>query len=277
MLGMFSKPTPQENDVDAVGRQGLVLENMAEVRYIARHIHERLPSHVSIDDLFQAGILGLIDAVNKFDPQKNVQFKSYARFRIRGAILDSLRQSDWGPRNLRRQARRIEQTSRELTGKLGHFPSESELASKLGLPIEDFQHLIGELRGLRLETLQIYSEEGTGEEALPVAFRPEEDPFEMTSRWEIRHLLEAALSELGEKEGDVLGLYYVEELTMKDIGRILGIGESRVSQIHAAALVHLRSLLVPFQPRRLELASAAAVNAVDVSPTECHRAVSRVL
>jgi RNA polymerase sigma factor for flagellar operon FliA len=274
---MFSKPTPQENDVDAVGRQGLVLENMAEVRYIARHIHERLPSHVSIDDLFQAGILGLIDAVNKFDLQKNVQFKSYARFRIRGAILDSLRQLDWGPRNLRRQGRRIEQTNRELTGELGHFPSESELASKLGLPIEDFQHLIGELRGLRLESLQICSDEGTGEETLPVAFRPEEDPFEMTFRWELRHLLGEALSELGEKEGDVLGLYYVEELTMKDIGRILGIGESRVSQIHAAALVHLRSLLVPFQPRRLELASATAANAVDVSPTECHRAVSRVL
>ena len=256
MLAMSSKPTPQENDVDAVRRQRLVLENLAEARYIARHIHERLPPHVSLDDLFQAGILGLLDAVDKFDPQKNVQFKSYARFRIRGAIMDSLRQLDWGPRNLRRQARRIEQTSRELTGELGHLPSESELATKLDLPIEDFQLLLGELRGLRLESLHISSEEGTGEEGVPVAFRPEEDPFEMTFRWEIRRLLGEALSELGEKEGDVLGLYYVEELTMKDIGRILGIGESRVSQIHAAALLHLRSLLVPFQPYCLEPARA---------------------
>ena len=277
MLKMSSKPTPQWNIVDAVERQRLMLENLTEVRYIARHIHERLPSHVSIDDLFQAGILGLIDAVDKFDPQKNVQFMSYARFRIRGAILDSLRHMDWGPRNLRRQARRFERASRELTAELGHFPSESEIASKLGLPIEDFQLLLGELRGLRLESLHIWSEEGNGEGNLPTAFRPEEDPFEMTFRWEIRHLLGEALSELDEREGDVLGLYYLEELTMKKIGKILGIDESRVSQIHAVALVHLRSRLVPFQPRCLNPASVTPVKAGDVSPTERHQAVSRVL
>jgi len=275
MLNMSLKPTSQWNIVDAVERQRLVLENLTEVRYIARRIHERLPPHVSFGDLVQAGIVGLIDAVDKFDPQKNVQLMSYARFRIRGAILDSLRLMDWAPRNLRRQAHRLEQASRELIGELGHSPSASEIASKLGLPIEDFQRLLGDLRGLRLESLQIWSDEATGEQALPVAFRPEEDPFQMTFRLETRHLLKEALSELDEKEGAVLGLYYFEELSMKDIGMILGIGESRVSQIHAAALVHLRSLLAPFQARCLEPASATPASAGDVTPIEWPRAVSR--
>jgi RNA polymerase sigma factor for flagellar operon FliA len=276
MLKMFSKPTSQWNIGDAVERQRLVLENLTEVRYIARRIKERLPSQVSFGDLVQAGILGLIDAIDKFDPEKNVQFMSYARFRIRGAILDSLRLMDWAPRNLRRQAHRLEQASRELIGELGHSPSASEIASKLGLPVEDVQRLLGDLRGLRLESLQIWPDEGTGEEALPVAFRPEEDPFQMAFRLETRHLLEEALSELDEKEADVLGLYYFEELNMKDIGMILGVGESRVSQIHAAALVHLRSLLVPFQPRFQEPASATPANAGEVTPIEWPGAVSRV-
>ncbi len=273
---MSSKPTPLWNIADDVERQRLVLENLTEVRYIARRIHERLPPHVSFGDLVQAGILGLIDAVDKFNSQKNVQFMSYARFRIRGAILDSLRQMDWAPRNLRRQGHRLERASRELIGELGHSPSASEIASKLGLPIEDFQRLLGDLRGLRLESLQLCSDEGTGEDDLPRAFRAEEDPFQMTLRLETRLLLQGALSELDEKERDVLGLYYLEELTMKDIGMILGIGESRVSQIHSAALVHLRSLLAPSQPRCLEPASATPADAGDVSPTEWPRAVSRV-
>src|SRR5271169_6614426 len=116
-------------------RQRLLLENLPEVRFIARRIHDRLPSHVPFDDLVHAGILGLIDAVDKFDPGKNVQLKSYARFRIRGAILDSLRQMDWSPRNLRRQARRIEEAQRELAAKLGHAPSESEIAVEMGISL----------------------------------------------------------------------------------------------------------------------------------------------
>jgi RNA polymerase sigma factor for flagellar operon FliA len=247
MLKMSSKPTPQWNIADDVERQRLVLENLTEVRYIARRIHARLPPHLSFGDLVQAGILGLIDAVDKFDSQKNVQFMSYARFRIRGAILDSLRQMDWAPRNLRRQAHRLERASRELIGELGHSPSASEIASKLGLPIGDFQQLLGDLNGLRLERLHLWAEEETGEQHIPVAIRPEEDPFQMTFRLEIRYLLREALSDLDGREGTVLGLYYLEELTMKRIGEILGIDESRVSQIHAAALRHLRSRLGGFR------------------------------
>jgi len=230
--------------LDPEERQRLLLENLPEVRYIARRIHDRLPSHVPFDDLVHAGILGLIDAVDKFDPGKNVLLKSYARFRIRGAILDSLRQMDWSPRNLRRQARRIEEARRDLAAQLGRGPSEPELATHLGLPLVEMQHLLGELRGLDLGSLQGTSEDGNAEDtSVALATRPEDDPFQQTFRAEVRTMLAQAIDELGEKERQVLALYYLEELTMKEVGAILHVGESRVSQIHTAALIALRSRL----------------------------------
>jgi len=235
-------PNPALSASATAERERLLLENLPEVRYIARRIHDRLPSHVSFDDLVHAGILGLIDAVDKFDPGKNVQLKSYARFRIRGAILDSLRQMDWSPRNLRRQARRIEEAHRELAAKFGRAPTEPELAAHLALPLEEFQHLLGELRGLDLGSLQGPADEGSAEDSINVvASRPEDDPFQQTFRAEVRVMLAQAIDELGEKERQVLALYYLEELTMKEVGAIMNIGESRVSQIHTAALIALRS------------------------------------
>jgi RNA polymerase sigma factor FliA len=216
----------------AAERERLLLENLPEVRYIARRIHDRLPSHVSFDDLVHAGILGLIDAVDRFDSSKNVQLKSYARFRIRGAILDSLRQMDWSPRNLRRQAR------------LGRAAAEPEVAVQLGMELVDFQHLLGELRSLDVGSLQGASDEGHAEDNIAaVASRPEDDPFQQTFRVEVREILARAIDHLGEKERQVLALYYLEELTMKEVGVILNIGESRVSQIHTAALITLRTLM----------------------------------
>jgi RNA polymerase sigma factor for flagellar operon FliA len=265
---LVTTPTKTEtkiSPVDSAERQRLLNENLPEVRYIARRIHDRLPSHVPFEDLVHAGILGLIDAVDKFDPAKNVLLKSYARFRIRGAILDSLRQMDWSPRNLRRQARRIEDTNRELAAELRRAPSEPELAARMGLPLEDFQHLLGELRGLDLGSLQAQSEDVGGEDPVAaIATRTEEDPFQLTLRTEMRTLLTQAIDELDEKERQLLGLYYLEELTMKEVGVILNIGESRVSQIHTAALIRLRSRLQdrmapgasrrppPNQPTKLE-------------------------
>src|SRR5271168_102126 len=244
MLTTTSKPGQRHAVVDPEERQRLLIENLPEVRYIARRIHDRLPSHVPFEDLVHAGILGLIDAVDKFKPDKNVQLKSYARFRIRGAILDSLRQMDWSPRNLRRQARRIEEAHRELAAELGRAPSEPELAIRLELGLAEFQHLLGELRGLDLGSLQTQSDDGGSDDTIAVmASRPEEDPFQVTLRAELRACLASAIEELDEKERQVLALYYLEELTMKEVGVILEIGESRVSQIHTAALIRLRSRL----------------------------------
>lgn len=230
--------------LDPLERERLLQEHLPEVRYIARRIHDRLPPHVPFDDLVHAGILGLIDAVDKYDPSRKVQLKSYARFRIRGAILDSLRQMDWSPRALRRQARRIEEAQQELSAKLGRAPGEAEIAGHLGMNLTEYQQLLGDLRGLDLGSLQAgTSDESPENPHVSVTAREEEDPFEQFSRVETRAFLAEAIEELDEKERQVLGLYYLEELTMKEVGLILDIGESRVSQIHTAAILRLRARL----------------------------------
>ena len=244
MLTTSSEEHTPTKTMNAKERERLLTENLPEVRYIARRIHDRLPSHVQFDDLVHAGILGLIDAVDKFDPAKNVQLKSYARFRIRGAILDSLRQLDWSPRNLRRQARRIEEAHRHLAAKSGQAPSEPELAAHLGMELEEFQQLLGDLRGLDLGSLHAQFDDSNGEEQISgAAARQEEDPFHLAVRAEMRAQLARAIESLAEKERQVLALYYLEELNMKEVGLILDIGESRVSQIHTAALIRLRAVL----------------------------------
>lgn len=243
-MTLTAKSKSQTGTEDFPERQRLLTEHLPEVRYIARRIHDRLPAHVPFEDLVHAGIIGLIDAVDRFDPLKNVQLKSYASFRIRGAILDSLRQMDWSPRQLRRDARRIEETIRRLSAELRRAPSEQEIATGLDLELAEFQELLGELRGLDLESLDGQSD---GEErpakAAVAATRPDEDPFHVTFRGEMRSILAEAINELDEKERQVLGLYYQEEMTMKEVGLILEIGESRVSQIHTTAVLRLRSRL----------------------------------
>jgi len=230
---------------DAEERERLLLEHLPQVKYIARRIHDRLPAQVPLDDLIHAGVVGLIDAVEKFDPSKNVQLKSYAKFRIRGAILDSLREMDWSPRHLRRQARRIEEAHRDLKLRLGRMATEPEIAAELGMNLGDFQHLLGELRGLDLGSLQAESMDPQAEEDV-VSYHPggsDKDPFFLCLHGEMKSHIASALEDLDEKERQVVTLYYLEELTMKEVGAVLGVGESRVSQIHSAAMVRLRSRL----------------------------------
>ena len=230
---------------DSEDRERILLEHLPQVKYIARRIRDRLPAQVPLDDLIHAGVVGLIDAVEKFDPSKNVQLKSYAKFRIRGAILDSLREMDWSPRHLRRQARRIEETHRELKLQFGRAATEPELAEALGMALEDFQHLLGELRGLDLRSLLAESPDPQSEEEV-VSYRPggeDQDPFFLCLYSEIGSHIASALEDLDEKEKQVVTLYYMEELTMKEVGAVLGVGESRVSQIHSAAIIRLRSRL----------------------------------
>jgi RNA polymerase sigma factor FliA len=229
-------------ELDDARREQLLLDHLPQVQYIARRIHDRLPPQVLLEDLVHAGILGLMDAVRKYDPSKNVQLKHYAEFRIRGAILDSLRQVDWSPRTLRRQGRRLEQAISDCKGRLSRDPTEPEIAAELGMSLEGLQQLMGDLRGLDIGSLQADANEpGWGEEAIQQPFGLlEEDPFHQTLRSEMTGLLEKAIGELPERERQVLALYHFEELTMKEVGAALGIGESRVSQIHTAALLRLR-------------------------------------
>jgi len=220
----------------------LLMEQLPQVRFIARRIHERLPRHVPLEDLIHAGVIGLIDALRKFDREKHVQFSSYAKFRIRGAILDSLREMDWGPRALRRKARDLDVAHHRLATLLGRSPSQPELAKELGMELQELQLLMGQISGMEIGSLRIESPWDGKEEDLcdflPSA--PEETPYFKCLNSEMKQLLAKVIAELPQKERQLLSLYYFEELTMKEVGEVLGIGESRVSQIHSACLGRLR-------------------------------------
>ena len=225
-------------------RDQMLLEHLPTVRYLARRIHERLPQHVELDDLISAGVVGLIDAFSKFDHTKKVQFKSYAQFRIRGAILDSLRTLDWSPRELRRKGRAVEEAIRSVTQKVGRVPSEQEIAREMDLGLAEYQQLLGELKGLEIGSLHMERTEDSGDEELAyIPGAPEDDPLFRCLQGEMKQRLTDAIEELPEKERMVLTLYYYEELTMREIGLTLGVVESRVSQIHSAAVVRLRAAL----------------------------------
>jgi RNA polymerase sigma factor FliA len=225
-------------------RDALLMEHLPTVRYLARRIHERLPQHVELDDLVSAGVVGLIDAFSKFDHRKKVQFKSYAQFRIRGAILDSLRTLDWSPRELRRKGRAVEEAIRTVTQRVGRAPSEQEIAKELELTLTEYQTLLGDLKGLEIGSLHMERSEDSGDEELAyIPGAPEEDPLFRCLKGEMKQRLADAIDDLPEKERMVLTLYYYEELTMKEIGLTLGVVESRVSQIHSSAVLRLRVAL----------------------------------
>jgi RNA polymerase sigma factor for flagellar operon FliA len=225
--------------------QAIVLEQMPQVKYIARRIHEHLPQHVPFEDLVHAGIVGLIDALNKFDLEKNVKFASYAKFRIRGAILDSLREMDWSPRDLRRKSRQIDTVMQKLQIEMGRKATEPELAKEMGLSLPEFHRLLNEIRGLEVTSLQIESS-ADGQEtdlAQNIAGPPDQDPLTLCMAGESRERLDRAIAKLPEREQQVLMLYYEQELTMREVGELMGVGESRVSQIHTLAVKHLRAVM----------------------------------
>lgn len=228
----------------AVITEDALREHLPMVRFLALRMRERLPQQVEMEDLISAGIVGLIDAMQKFDPQKKVLFRSYAQFRVRGAMLDSLRALDWGPRDLRRKGRAVEEAIRVLSARQGHAPSEQEVAAEMGLDLAAYQQLLGELSGLEVSSLNVTPQDESGVEALAtLAAGPEDDPFLQCQSSEMRRLLAAAIAELPERERMVLTLYYYEELTMREVGAALGVVESRISQLHSSAMARLRVAL----------------------------------
>jgi RNA polymerase sigma factor FliA len=227
-------------------QQELVMtKHLSMVRFIAHRIHERLPQHVSYEDLYSAGVLGLVDAVGRFKPSQHVQFRSYAQYRIRGAILDSLRTLDWSPRELRRKGRALDQAIQALTAQFCRLPTDIEVAQKLNISLVAYQQVLGELKGLEIGSLHSEgSADSEDEEPIDrVPGRPEDDPLFRCLDAERRERLIKAIEDLPERERLVMTLYYYEEITMREIGLVLNVGEPRVSQIHASAIVHLRALL----------------------------------
>ncbi len=229
-------------------KEQIVLEHTPLIRYIVNRIAVRLPSHIDLDDLHNTGVIGLMDAIEKYDPEKNCKFKTYAEFRIKGAILDQLRSLDWVPRSVRQKSRRLERAFGEVEQRLGRSASEDEVADSLGLQIEKFHELMNQVRGIslvNLEEIRGTNSDGdrTGTFADIVEDVNSENPFASLKLSEMKQLIAGTIATLPEKERLVISLYYYEDLNMKEIGGILGITESRVCQIHTKAALRLRGKL----------------------------------
>ncbi len=232
------------------GDEELVLKLLPLVKRMAQQMRERLPLHVEIDDLVSTGTLGLVDAVRKFDRGKEVKLESYARHRIRGAILDGLRSIDSASRDMRKKEKKAARVYRSLEVRLGRPPGDAEIADALGITLAKWYRTVRELQGVGFDWLRPMSSVGVKEprepsgESLPA--NGEDTQFDGCYRREQRDLLGRAMTRLSERERQIIELYYRHDLTMKQIGRKLGIDESRVSQLHSAALVRLRARITDF-------------------------------
>ncbi|MSV35056.1 MAG: FliA/WhiG family RNA polymerase sigma factor [Bryobacterales bacterium] len=224
-------------------RDQVVLEHLPLVKAIAIRVHENLPVHVDLDDLVHAGVLGLFDAASKFNPDKQVAFSSYAKHRIKGAILDSLRQLDWASRDMRRRHKQVEAATRELASTLQRNPTESEVAQKLGMDEERWRSMMLDLRNVGLVSASTRSNDNEDLPAPDFPTGPETHPDSICAHQQLRSVLGDAMKVLPERYQKVVTLYYTNEMTMKEIGGILGINESRVSQIHKAALEKMQVAL----------------------------------
>ena len=224
-------------------RDRVVLEHVPLVKAIAVRVHENLPVHVDLDDLVHAGILGLFDAASKFNPEKQVVFSSYAKHRIKGAILDSLRQLDWASRDMRRRHKQVEAATRDLAAELQRNPTEGEVAQKLGMDAERWRTMMIDLRNVGLISASTRGNEGDDLPAPDFPSKPETHPDSICAREQLRSVLGDAMKTLPERYQKVVSLYYTNEMTMKEIGGILGINESRVSQIHKSALEKMQVAL----------------------------------
>jgi len=231
-----SHARPMTHAARLARRDRVVLEHLPLVKAIAIRVHENLPVHVDLDDLVHAGILGLFDAASKYDPDKQVVFSSYAKHRIKGAILDSLRQLDWASRDMRRRHKQLEAATRDLSSTLQRAPTEAEVAAKLGMDVDRWRNMMLDLRNVGLVSASTRANENEDLPAPDFPSNPETQPDSICAREQLRSVLGDAMKTLPERYRKVVLLYYTNEMTMKEIGGILGINESRVSQIHKSAL-----------------------------------------
>ncbi len=223
-------------------RDQIVLDHLPLVKAIAIRVHESLPVHVDLDDLIHAGVMGLFDAVTKYDSNKSVAFHSYAKHRIKGAILDSLRELDWASRDLRKRQRQVEAVTRELQGKLGRVPAESEIAAGMGISMARWRRMQIELRTVGVVSSTPASNDDR-DRVMEFAATPELRPDRMCEQGQLQSTLRQAIGTLPERYQKVVFLYYTNDLTMREIGEILGVNESRVSQIHKTALKKMACVL----------------------------------
>lgn len=225
-------------------RDRLILEHLTQVKLIARRIHERLPASVSLEDLISAGTMGLIAAIDRYDPKLDVKLKTYADYKIRGAILDSLRELDWAPRQQRKRSKLIENAIAVLEQKLKRSPKEEEIASQLNISMVEYYDWLSRVRGLNLGSLENTSGDDDSHDLL--AFTPDagqQSPAHILERAELEKLLASAIEKMPNLERTVLSLYFYEDMTLREVSAVVGLHESRISQLKSQAVLRLRSYL----------------------------------
>jgi RNA polymerase sigma factor for flagellar operon FliA len=232
---------------DPAIRETFIKQYAPLVKYVAGKVAMGMPNNVEFDDLVGYGVFGLMDAIDKYDPEKNVKFKTYAVTRIRGAIFDELRQIDWVPRSVRQKTREIESVISSLEAQLGRTASDQEVAGAMGIDEAEYQKTIQKISGTSILSLNDVWFSGDENDKISIGDSIESpsslNPDVVVEKEEIRRVIAEAISDLPEKEKKILVLYYYEDLTLKDIGRVLEVTESRVSQLHTKAILRLRSKL----------------------------------
>ena len=241
-LGAYGCLTAVDEAI-ASQREALVFAHLPQVRLIAKRIHDRLPAHVSLDDLISTGIIGLLAAIDNFDPSHNVQLNTYAERRIRGAIMDSLRDMDWAPRETRRKSRQIEGVIHKLKQRLGHEPSEEEIAGELQIELSEYQKWLADVQSIELARLEYTDDDDQGNLLNLISDDEESWPSRIVERAELERILALAIERMPKTERMVLGLYYYEELSLREIAVVMDCHLSRVGQLRVQAILRLRSHL----------------------------------
>ena len=245
---------PAANADAALLRETLVLQHLPQVRLIAKRIHNRLPDYVSLDDLISTGVIGLLAAIDNFDPSLNVQLNTYAEHKIRGAILEGLRETDWAPREVRRKSKLIEAAIHRAKQRAGREATEEEIAADLGIAPPEYQKWLTEVRSVELERLESAGSSESGRQLLDfVAGGEESSPSHIVERSELERILALAIDRIPKIERTVLHLYYYEELNLREISEVVGLHLSRIAQLRTQAILRLRSHLERIwlsQPRR---------------------------
>jgi RNA polymerase sigma factor for flagellar operon FliA len=222
-------------------RQSAIERYGPMVRRMASQLIGRLPANVEIDDLVQAGMIGLFDAMTRYESDRGAQFETFATQRVRGAMLDELRGSDWLPRSVRRNQRTIEAAIHRAEQRLGRAPVETDTADELGMPLADYQRLLDDARGAQLVHLDDYDDDGEENFLDRNVAAADGDPQAILGDTRFRHALVAAIEKLPERERLVMGMSYEQEMNLKEIGAVLGVTESRISQLHSQAVARLRT------------------------------------
>ena len=253
------KEEPKKSSQEVINRDQknqLIKEYAPLIKYVAQKIAVRLPPNIDIDDLISAGSIGLMDAIDKWDPNRDNKFKTYAEFRIRGAILDELRSQDWIPRSVRDKSKALERTIVALEVEIGRAPTDEEISAKLNMPIDEFHDLINQVRPVSLLSIDdqpTFSDSDRKSIANLLEGAKSNSPFNQLNVKVVKDVVAKAIEELPERQRLVLSLYYFEDLNLKEIGQVLRVTESRVSQLHAQAVIRLKAKLsVAIQAGELE-------------------------